>query len=394
MRMGRATVATFVTSLLVAGCATDPGDAGNIPVDQGPVPAHPAPVDGPAVTGRAFDTAGQPAAGATVLAWIDLNGGERLGRNWMSFTSFGLACLTDVECTVPTEFGRVAADGRFALEAPQGEVDRRDDLVVMVVAARGDEARVATTVRVDRHRNGSGDAGTVTLAAGSPQVRRSDHTIRLEMPSVGSPTSGTRVRMARAQLVDGQYVEDGTATPVSGGLDSRVIEDGQVLLTGVQEGRVRDRRAAFSATIVTSGATVPPTRGEGCYVLGSRGQRIKQQPCGLTDGILDEQWRPRDDPRCKRGPCKGRAQHDHRDSTVVFDRPLDVGLVVVRGCGFTCRVGLSTDGRTFGYWREAGTSSPDDVFIDKIQVRHVVAIRVETATGGFFSSLREVSAFS
>jgi hypothetical protein len=381
--------------LLLAGCATDPGDAGNIPVERGPVPDHPAPVDGPAVTGGAVDTTGRPAAGATVLVWIDLNDGERLGRNYLSFTSFGLVCLTDVDCSVPTEFGRVAADGRFAVPAPDDDqVDRRDDYVVMVVAERGDGARVATAVAFDRHRDGSGEAGTVTIAAEGPTVRRGTDRMRLVMPAVGTPTGGTHVRMARAQQVDGQYVEDGTATDVSHGLDPRVIEDGQVLLTGSRQGRVHGRPAGFSATIVTSGETVPPTRGDGCHVLGSRGQRMQQQTCGLTDGILDEQWQPRDDPRCKRGPCKGKPQHDHRDSTVVLDRPLDVSLVVVRGCGFTCRVGLSTDGRTFGYWREAGSSSTDNVFIEAIHVRHVVAIRVQTATGGFFSSLREVSAFS
>jgi hypothetical protein len=379
--------------LAVSGCATGPGDAGDIPVDRGPVPSHAVAVDGPAVTGRALDTAGRPAAGATVVVTIDLSGSERAARNMKSFASLGLACFDETGCTTPTSSGRVAGDGRFVIAAPHGDVDRRDGLVVTVVAARGADARVATTVRVDRRRDGSGDAGTVVVAAGRPLLRRTPGNSRLVMPPVGVAAT-TVVRMSRAEPVDGgsQFVERSPGTDVSGGFDPRMVEDGLVLLTGSQTGRVRGRAAGFSASLVTSGDTVPPSRGAGCYVLGSRGQQLRQQPCGLTDGILDDTWSPRDDPRCADGPCKG--ARDHRDSTVVLDRPMRVGMIVVRGCGFGCRVAVSTDGKRFGFWRAAPSGSTDDVFVDRIDVSGVVAVRVRTYTGGFFSSLREVSVFS
>jgi hypothetical protein len=215
------------------------------------------------------------------------------------------------------------------------------------------------------------------------------------MPTTPAADGVVSVVLSRADpSADEQFVQRPPTTDVSGGYDPRLVEDGQVLLVGTQRGRVHGSPAQFSASLVTSGNTVPLSRGASCSVEGSRGQRIRQHPCALTDGVLDASWAPTDDPRCADGPCPGRLQHDHRDVTVVLDRPVDARLVVVRGCGWQCRVGVSRDGRTFGWWREASTSAgPDDLFVDRLHVGRIVAVRVETDTGGFFAALREVSVF-
>jgi hypothetical protein len=186
----------------------------------------------------------------------------------------------------------------------------------------------------------------------------------------------------------------GSQITVTNGYDQRVEEDEQLLLTTTQIGVQGGRRAIFSSSLaIKNPRLVPVSRGAGCAVEGSRGQQITQHPCGLTDGILDNDWSAKDDPRCSRGPCRGRLQHDHRDVTIVFRHLIRGDLLVVRGC-IECSVLTSADGRHF-----AGESPPpvaigDDILVRSLDGLLVKAVRVQTATGGFFSSLREVSLWS
>jgi hypothetical protein len=137
---------------------------------------------------------------------------------------------------------------------------------------------------------------------------------------------------------------------------------------------------------------VPPSRGATCFVTGSTGQRIAQPTCGLTDGDLDTDWQPVDDPRCADGPCPGTAQHEHRDVTVVLGSSVRGALLVVRGC-LGCTVSTSADGHHFTVAATAPFGGTDDVLVTALHGTRVAAVRVETQTGGFFDRLREVSVF-
>jgi hypothetical protein len=69
-------------------------------------------------------------------------------------------------------------------------------------------------------------------------------------------------------------------------------------------------------------------------------------------------------------------------------------LLVVRGCGFTCTVMVSADGKTF---RELpapdNAAGTDGFYVQTLSGKAVKVIHIRTATGGFFSKLREVSVF-
>lgn len=69
-------------------------------------------------------------------------------------------------------------------------------------------------------------------------------------------------------------------------------------------------------------------------------------------------------------------------------------LLVVRGCAFACKVSVSADGRRWRELPEPSTGAPTDGFyVQTLSGAPVRAARVTTATGGFFTKLREVSVF-
>jgi hypothetical protein len=78
--------------------------------------------------------------------------------------------------------------------------------------------------------------------------------------------------------------------------------------------------------------------------------------------------------------------------TVTLDHPLRASLLVVRGC-VGCTVLTSPDGRAFSRVATVPFGNSDDVLVQALPGARVAAVRVQTDTGGFFSSLREVSVF-
>jgi hypothetical protein len=179
---------------------------------------------------------------------------------------------------------------------------------------------------------------------------------------------------------------DFTETPVKLPFDLRVAEDSRLLVSAHQAAKIGDRPVTLSATSVVVGPAVPASRNAPCRVTDSKGKALVQQPCGLTDGILGTAWTPKDDPACREGPCPGTAQHDHRDIYVTLPAAVPATLLVVRGCGFTCSVMVSPDAPDDA----AGT---DGFYVQTLSGAPVTVIHIRTATGGFFSKLREVSVF-
>jgi hypothetical protein len=335
-----------------------------------------------------MDTAGHPVSGATVVVSVALNGGEQAIRAIGAFSTVGFYCL--LGCSAPHANGFSARDGSFALSLP-GPNKEHDDYNLTVAAARGDAARVATSVVV-AWKKGSSRA-TVVLASGSPRVRAVGNRRFVVPPSLPLRYGASAVEASLETETGTPPVADGHALTVTNGYDARVVEDERLLLTTAQTGRVHGRDALFSSSLELRGSEVPASRGSACAVTGSRGQPIRQHPCGLTDGALDSDWQPTDDPRCAGGPCKGHAQRDHRDVVVTLRHPVKARLLVVRGC-LSCEVFLSADGHHFTHAATQPFGSADDVLVHDLPGTRVAAVRVETDTGGFFSSLREVSVFA
>lgn len=374
----------------VGGVGLDPGSG---PLPMASIPATPPPVSGPAIRGSATDTRGRPAAGASVTVTKVLRTGERLSRDTKAWMTLGLGCLDAQGCSAPTQHAVVAADGRFAIPVPQG-ITERDGLAVTVLASRGEDARVQTTLTLPASANSGQTVQNVPLAAEAPTLERAGDREFLRPPAV--PGAAADLSVTLRQLAAPGH---GTAAVISAeidasrGFDQRVLEDGRGLLVSRQTGAVAGLPAQYSTSLVVTGRSVPPSRGAGCVIEGSRGQDLVQQSCGLTDGDLDDAWKPQDDPACVDGPCPGALQSSHRDVTVLLPHRLNATLLVVRGCGFTCRIQVSPDGRTFGSAYGPPEGDTSDLYVLPLPGGPVAAVRVETATGGFFDSLREVSVY-
>jgi hypothetical protein len=378
--------ATAIALLLAAGC-TGARTAGQIPATTPPsVPAHATDVHGRSVSGVVTDTTGRPVAGASVVVSVALNGGEQAVRAFGAFATVGFYCL--LGCSAPHEEGFSARDGSFELSLP-GPNKEHDDYNLTAAVARG-PARVATSVVVP-WRHGSSHA-SVTVAGGSPRVRSVGNRRFVVPPSLPLRYGAHDFEASLQSETGDPPVANGHSLTVTNGYDARVVEDQRLLLTTAQSGHQDGHDALFSSSLEVRGNKVPASRGSACVVTGGRGQSIRQPTCGLTDGALDSSWQPTDDPRCANGPCKGHVQRDHRDVTVKLRRPLRAALLVVRGC-LSCTVSISPDGRHFSQVATQPFGSADDVLVKSLPGTRVAAVRVETDTGGFFTSLREVSVF-
>jgi hypothetical protein len=258
----------------------------------------------------------------------------------------------------------------------------------------GAKGRVATTVTLPYADHVGADVGTIALApnAGSI-VSGAGLSHYVPAPVLGADgVSGISLSRAAEVGAADQFVVQSPSQDVSAGFDPRLVEDGRVLLVSTTDGYVETAPAVFTSSLLLDGSLVPPSRGATCSVQGSTGQQIVQHPCGLTSGMLDTEWVPQDDPICRQGPCPGSVQDRWRDVTVNLAHPIRASLIVVRGCGFTCQVAWSSDGSVFGSWRQAPQDGGTGVtFSVAVPDEVVSAVRVQTATGGFFTSLRQVS---
>jgi hypothetical protein len=376
---------------LLSGCSAAV-NAGDTPTLTGPIPAQPTPLAGPTIRGSAV-VGGHAAAGATVVVTTVLQTDEVAGRGLKAAATLGIGCLDQVGCSSPTSEGRVAQNGRFILAVPKGG-QGDDGLSVTVLGQRGNVGRVATSVLLPSADRTGADIGSLALAGSAGTVISRDNLSHYVAAGVPGQEGTPDVTMARAVATGSgdQFVTEDPVQDITLGFDPRLVEDGRVLLASTGIGTMAGHQAVFTSSLVFDGNLVPPSRGASCSVEGSAGQAIDQHPCGLTGGLLDTEWIVHDDPACRQGPCPGPAQDQGRDVTVVLSHPVQANLIVVRGCGFTCQVALSSDGITFGAWRQAPQATGTAViFADQVPDQRVVAVRVQTATGGFFTALRQVS---
>jgi len=394
--------AAIVALSLLTGCVDSTTEAGNTaPVDPTNLPPHAAAVDGPALAGTVRNQAGKPVPGATVTVTLLRSKAERTSVGIGAAFSLGLTCFTEKRgCRAPTSSGTVARDGSFAVAMPTNNGDPPVGVAVGVVAltSPGDpDSRVGTTLELPA-RAATGATVTIPLAAAPAQLQTHGTQLQVVMPKVAGAvatgaTTVTVTQLAAEGDVSGATT-DLTATPVKLPFDLRIGEDSRLLVAAAQPAKVGKYKATLSATRVIAGDTVPGSRGAACTVTDSQGKPRKQRPCGLTDGALDTAWTPDDDPKCVNGPCPGTAQHDHRDVLITLRKPINATLLVVRGCGFTCTVTVSSDGRYFRELPAPQNSGTSGFYVQKLSGAPVRYIRVRTATGGFFTSLREVSLFA
>jgi hypothetical protein len=386
---------------LLTGCVDSSTEAGNVTVNPGEVPAHAAAVTGPALSGTVRNQAGKPVPGATVTVTLLRSKAERASVGIGAAFSLGLSCFMEKRgCRAPTSHGPVAQDGSFAVSVPTNNGDPPVGVAIGVVglASPGDpDSRVGTTLELPA-KAAAGFTVDVPLATAPAQLKTHGTQLQLTMPTVAGaiPTGATTVTVTQlaAEGDVSDATTDLTATPMKLPFDLRIGEDSRLLIAAAQPAKVATFTATLSATRVLAGATVPGSRGATCSVTDSQGKPLKQQHCGLTDGALGVAWTPDDDPKCVNGPCPGTAQHDHRDVLIALGKPIDATLLVVRGCGFTCTVTVSSDGKHFRDLPAPQTSGTSGFYVQKLSGLPVRYVRVRTATGGFFTSLREVSLFA
>lgn len=400
--MRRALAPLALTSVLLAGCV-DSGpnaeDAG--PVDPASVPATAAQVDGPAIRGTVRDTAGKEIPGARVSVTLLRSKDERASIGIGAAFSLGLSCFAEKRgCRAPNADGVSAADGTYAIAMPKNNGDAPVGIAVSVVAPVGDNAddRVGTTVTLPA-KAAAGATFDVPVASTPLKLNKQGaNQLRVAMPDTRQAIPNGAVSVTLTQLPAEGNVSNATAdfteTPAKLPFDLRIAEDSRLLVAAHQEAKIGDRPVTLSATSVLTGTAVPASRDAACRVTDSKGKPLAQSPCGLTDGILGATWTPTDDPACANGPCPGTAQNDHRDLYVTLPQAVNATLLVVRGCGFTCTVMVSSDGKTF---RElpapASAAGTDGFYIQTLSGKPVKVVHIRTATGGFFSKLREVSVF-
>lgn len=385
-------LAPLVLAMLVLAGCTQGSTSGVRPAQQREaIPSTAPEISGPALRGTVHDASGKPVSGATVYAETILSKSESFFRGFKAFASLGLGCLDEQGCTAPNGSGIAALDGSFAIKVPKGGNNNKG--VRITVVAQRQKTRVATSLTLPVSALSGLDVGTIPIATVGPTTTNSGGRMHVNPPPVpGAHLGAATISMSRIGGTEDQPVASGSSTDVSGGVDPRLIEDGRVLLESRQEGTVGTYPALVSSSLTRIGTAVPASRGASCHLLGAKGQKLPQQPCALTDGVLDTSWKPSDDPACVNGPCPGTLQNDHRDTYVTFATAIPATLLVIRGCGSTCHVFI-TDSAGRHALPEPTQSGVDTIYLTSLSGKLVTQVQVVTATGGFLTSLREVSLF-
>ncbi|MGQ0843367.1 MAG: hypothetical protein ACT4QF_04460 [Sporichthyaceae bacterium] len=395
-------IAAFATAaVLLASCADSTGGAGNVvPSDPASLPDTAAAVDGPAFTGTVRNRAGEVVPGAAVVVTLLRSKAERGQIAAGAAASLGTTCLfTSQGCRAPRKEGVSAKDGTFAVPLPKNNGAAAVGAAITAVASVGDVAdgtRVGTTLLLPK-KDAGGAAIDVPVASTALELKRKGTRLDVVMPALEGAKAIGASKLTISQLTGegdvSRSTTDLTGTDVTLPFDLRLAEDSRLLLDVSQAARVGDRDGRITATGVLAGDVVPASRDAACSVTDSRGKQLRQKICGLTDGVLGESWRPDDDPRCADGPCKGTAQKDQRDILVTLPKSVAARLIVVRGCGFTCTVTVSSDGRRYRDLPAPGNSGTSGFYVQPLSGAPVRYVKIRTATGGFFTSLREVSVF-
>ena len=362
------------------------------------MPAHPPHVSGPAIRGRADVGRSRRRRGDGRGHWWSCAATRWLAGPSRRPRPSGLGCFDVVGCTAPTSEGRVAQDGRFEVAVPKGQTEQ-DDLSLTILGQHG----------IDRTGGHHGDASLCR----PPRGRRRDHSTgrqrRLaDQRQPASPTTSPAPVLGASGIPAVTHVQSGRASAarqnsswsqspaqdVSSGYDPRVVEDGRGLARRHGRWVRRDGSRRLHVELAGRAArSIPPSRGAPCVGRGQRGPadrtaslRIDQRdarhrvdPSTTTRSVVRAPAPAPPEPRARRDGRPGPSDPGDAHSGPGMRLHLP-GRVEHRRRHLRI-VAPGSPGRRH---RESSSPLPS-------LVRSVTAVRVQTATGGFFSSLRQVS---
>ncbi|MBV9486993.1 MAG: hypothetical protein JO246_13150 [Frankiaceae bacterium] len=333
----------------------------------------------PHLRGTVVSTSGNRIVGAPIYAGVRQSGVEQLA-DFFCFFFCGPAHTTAFS----------TRHGHFSVRVPHPN-PAHDGYVVAATVPKGN-VTVSTAIAVGKRARHGAAIGHIVTASGRPKLRKSGmrrHVRPPPLPVRFRPTDFAATARPASDAIGVAF----SSFDATDGFDVRLLEDERFRITTSQTGSEHGRAASFGSTLTVKGDHVPGSRHDTCLVENHRGGLIRQHDCGLTDGVLDSEWSPKDDPACSRGPCKGHKQHHHRDVFIRLHRPVNAALVVVRGCLQDCKVAVKSRGSSFTtVAKQVFGSAGDFVFAD-LHGRRVATVRIQTPTGGFFDRLREVSVF-
>jgi hypothetical protein len=329
-----------------------------------------------------------------------------VGDVLLAITTVGLACLDREAGPAICRKARIAStrsNGGFTYRIKGKDTQ----------STFGYSAVLSLTTALARKENES--SGSSTTYRFHVQTEKLNLPIRLWEPSLAGRTGsfGARIVFGRlpAGLVpkqlavgsQGYTVEFtrgdevvwrlGDARPVTV-FDPRLLEDssGTVrVIAAASNVHVSESLGDEIAFTMRSGSRAyesplepPDSRGRGCSVVDERGERYPIEPCALTDGTFAKEFMPI--------TCSGETgcvEPRHESAFIDLGRRVSASLVVVRGCGSTCRVEASVDGRT---WRLIGLAQTDEAAFPL--TRAVPARYVRVAGSPSVDGLTEISVWS
>ena len=349
--MRRRCLRVALAALLVHVCLlSGPGAAGDAP-PPAPQPGDTVP-GGSVVRGQVLRADGTPLTNAVVRVVDATSIAEVLAEGFIAGLSGGLTILDCFSsdpalriCRTERESaGRVDAQGRFAVPAPDGNGRYRVAVIGTVGEAKG---------------HGLINLETVVPPAGIelPVLRLWDAQTRTSTQEGELLAEWRPLPEEYAQAVEYFAVaEPRAAGGVSARLrgralrasaDVRLFEDSPGFVTAYAEGFIGELKVRWIALPESHAAPAgaPPSRGLPCRVQVG-GEVVATSPCWLTDG-KDGNGPP---PSLERFTCRSDSDgYDRCAAPPIASAVLDLGavqpldVVVLRGCE-TCRVSTSTDG--------------------------------------------------
>lgn len=326
-RCHRFVACTLLAALALAGCETSKVD----------------PAASVVVSGRVLGAGGAPVAGVTVGLEREPSLGELLtGVVVVPLTLF-TACLADPPPQIcrgrDIEWATTSADGAYAFTLTGRETQTAFKnaasftLGTEVAPAAGELSGAAVSADFR--------AQTENLRLPDLQVWQPVLTIAPGRVTYGPPAGGAATYEVVVEDADGRLVWPITGTRSDATFDPRILEDtaGSLAVSArselAAEGTTVTVRRRSGRVAYRSAAGPPASRGRPCTLVPAAGPVA---PCPLTDGDLTTRL-----PRWEREP---------ESATVDLGRPVDVSLVVVRGC--SCQVERSVDGDD---WAAVGRAS-------------------------------------
>lgn len=354
------------------------------------------------VSGQVVGPDGAPVPGARVALMKELD----FGTGFTAVMTIGLSCLDEREGDLSecgeTRVGTTGDDGRFDYELrgrdTQGNFGNAAVMELATAMDRADDQlsgpAVNTRFQVQT------DAVSIPLRFWSPSV-----DVFAEGGSVRAdwtPPSGdvfppaadlSRLRQWVVFSRSSELVWRADAVSDDVAFDLRLLEDSRGAVAAWSEvGDIKTDPASGTDVEVllrsaglpyASPAGAPVSRGKPCSVPAADGTAVTQGGCRLTDGRFAEELNARTCPPSD-DTC---TEPTPTEATVDLGAPVDLSLVVVRGCAGACTVEASEDG---GRWRTLGAADESDGRRD-----HAFAAsgrgRFVRVRADFANELREVS---